>query len=104
MMYGDMMYCKNCGNAFKDCWRGHDTRKENLLISNCPKCYSKHTMNADAFIEKYEAQDTQNRYSYTILYNHLKTLEEKFDLCRQKDRLPDIFLTKQEKINSNRKV
>jgi hypothetical protein len=52
-MYGDMMYCRNCGKIFKDTWRLRDTRTEQVL-TNCPFCKSCSTINASAFIEKYE--------------------------------------------------
>lgn len=103
-MYGDMMYCKTCGELFMDVWRHHDTRTEKQLISNCPNCLSMHTMNADAFIEKYEGQDTQNRYSYTVLYNHLKKYQHDFHQTKYMVVHPDVFLTVRERENSNRKV
>jgi len=103
-MYGDMMYCETCGGLFMDVWRLHDTRVEKQLLSNCPKCMSMHTMNADAFIEKYEEQDTQNRYSYTVLYNHLKRVQKEFHQKKYMVSHPDVFLTVKEKQNSNRKV
>jgi hypothetical protein len=103
-MYGDMMYCKTCGNVFKDCWRGHDTRTESLLLTNCPSCLSMHTMNANAFIEKYEKQGQLNQYSYTILYNHLKILSADFRLYIYNIDLPDVYLTKKERENTYRKI
>ena len=98
-MYGDMMYCNNCGEVFMDEWRGHDTRTNNRLISNCPFCDSCSCLNASQFIERYEKRVRQNMYSATAFYKHIKGLYMKYCLT-WKAKLPaDIFLTKKEKEN-----
>jgi len=97
-MYSDIMYCKTCGILFMDCWRGHDTNTERLLITNCPSCRSMHTMNVDGFIKDYEQSHRTEQYkaSYTILYNHLKHLRNVYIHNKKPILLDDIYLTRKE--------
>jgi hypothetical protein len=60
-------------------------------------------MNADAFIDKYEKQETQNRYSFDILYHHLKLLQADYHIHKYNVKLADVYITEKERENSNRK-
>ena len=51
IMFGDKMYCMNCGKIFRDTWTPHNTRTDNI-ISNCPFCMCMHTINASVLLEK----------------------------------------------------
>ena len=89
-----------------DCWRGYDSRTENLLLTNCPDCNSMHVLNADEFIERYEGMQTRNKYTYsfTPLYELLKPEQEKFHQTKYVPEYPDVYLSDKERSNSKRKV
>ncbi len=53
-MIGDKMYCKHCKKLFNDTWNMYDTRTHEKLITNCPFCLSKDTINATQYVEEYE--------------------------------------------------
>ena len=100
-MYGDMMYCNNCGKPFMDVWRGHDTRTNRKLLSNCPHCKSCLVLNGSQFIENYETR-APNQHSNTILYKHIKQLYTKYCSKATKrivNRPSDVFLTVKEIAN-----
>lgn len=86
MSYGDMMYCKNCKKTFKDTWLIHDTRTDKLL-TNCPFCRSKHTINATNLIDEFERMSRVQKGgkygglldSYERFYTFLKRKQKIFN-------------------------
>lgn len=97
-MYGDMMYCNNCGKPFMDVWHGHDTRQNKKLLSNCSHCMSCSVFNASQFIENYE-KHAPNQHSNTILYKHIKNLFETWAVSWWASEQEEVFLTKKEQEN-----
>ena len=103
-MYGDMMYCNNCGKPFMDVWRGHDTRTNKKVLSNCPHCKSCSIINASQFMEEWKNNNgrinaNQHRHSASIFYQHIKRLHEKWLKTWVFIKPSPVFLTKKESAN-----
>ena len=95
------MYCNNCGKPFMDVWRGHDTRTNKKVLSNCPHCKSCSVLNGSQFIENYETR-APNQHSNTILYKHIKQLYTKYCLTWKARYPSDVFVTTKEQANFHR--
>ena len=97
------MYCNNCGKPFMDVWRGHDTRTNKKVLSNCPHCKSCSVLNGSQFIENYEKR-APNQHSNTILYKHMKDLFLIWYDTKKVSKPAKIFLTKAESDNYNEQL